>query len=572
MQLKKSLFNKTLFKNNIKNVWPILAGACLGGLLTALTLVVSVIFDNKTLTVMSLKRYYFEFAVNANPILSLIYAFIVGYIVWEYLYNQKSISFMHSLPLKREEIFFTNFKSGMFMMVFPYVGSGLITVITSVFTHSFDLYSLLQTILVVLANSFIFFTLATFSALLAGNIVMYAIMYGTVNFGYCLLDFLFTTFGNGFLLGISSDYSGRLDFLSPIVRIMKTMDVNLQRGENYYDFISVELENARVLIFYALAMLALTFFSMLLHKNYKSENAQNPLSFKIVEYIYIAGTTICVALAGGLILYAIFGETIFHSKYYNLPVIMFFTAFSAILGYFASKMVAEKTTKVFNNSKKKIFALILSSIILCLGYKIDVFGIERYVPDITKIESIRMISDGYYGDSINAKENTEIALKTLDVHKAIVKKGNKLKYDDYINKYRVYFTYYLNDGRKIERTYYLSQNDEDILSKIYDKKFIDFKYPEKDIESIEVNYIPTEWKDYSYGQEILKLEGKEKTEFINIFKEELSENYMDIIFDKNKYEKERYEINFTIEPKGAYMSFEVNDKTPKSFNYLEEKY
>ena len=237
MQLKKSLFNKTLFKNNIKVVWPILAGACLCGLLTALTLVVSVIFDNKTLTVMNLKRYYFEFAVNANPILSLIYAFIVGYIVWEYLYNQKSISFMHSLPLKREEIFFTNFKSGMFMMVLPYVGTGLITVVTSVFTHSFDLYSLLQTILVVLANSFIFFTLATFSALLAGNIVMYAIMYGTVNFGYCLLDFLFTTFGNGFLLGISSDYSGRLDFLSPIVRIMKTMDVNLQRGENYYVFV-----------------------------------------------------------------------------------------------------------------------------------------------------------------------------------------------------------------------------------------------------------------------------------------------------------------------------------------------
>ena len=191
------------------------------------------------------------------------------------------------------------------------------------------------------------------------------------------------------------------------------------------------------------------------------------------------------------------------------------------------------------------------------------------MPDITKIESIRMISDGYYGDSIDAKENTEIVLKTLDVHKAIVKKGNKLKYDDYINKYRVYFTYYLNDGRKIERTYYLSQNDADILSKIYDKKFIDFKYPEKDIESVYVNYVPTEWKDYV--QE-LKLEGKEKTEFINIFKNELAENYMDIIFDENKYEKERYEINFTIEPKGAYMSFEVNDKTPKSFNYLEEKY
>ena len=43
----------------------------------------------------------------------LVYAVLCAMAVWSYLYNARSVGLMHTLPIRREGLFLTNFLSGL---------------------------------------------------------------------------------------------------------------------------------------------------------------------------------------------------------------------------------------------------------------------------------------------------------------------------------------------------------------------------------------------------------------------------------------------------------------------------
>ena len=66
------------------------------------------------------------------------YAVLCALAVWHYLYNARSVSLYHSLPITRRGLFLTNFLSGMAMMLIPYAVTGALTILVFALAGCFE--------------------------------------------------------------------------------------------------------------------------------------------------------------------------------------------------------------------------------------------------------------------------------------------------------------------------------------------------------------------------------------------------------------------------------------------------
>ena len=156
-------------------------------------------------------------AVSAVPVINLVYAALCAMAVWSYLYNARSVGLMHTLPIRREGLFLTNFLSGLSMTLIPYAVTGVLCVVVSLCGGAFDAKGLAVTVLAVLGESFFYFSSATFVAFITGNAFTMPPLYALLHFLAVLLDWLISSFAQGFIFGFSTYYTGVVEWLSPTV-------------------------------------------------------------------------------------------------------------------------------------------------------------------------------------------------------------------------------------------------------------------------------------------------------------------------------------------------------------------
>ena len=129
MQSKTSFFNRTIFWKNITHFWPIwlIYTIFLLCMLPLRLLVNSGIsyegYSAQEIT--EIKQNNFMQILfpggSSTPIalLSLAVGIIVAMAVFSYLYNNRSSQMFHSLPVRRTELFISNFLSGLCMILVP---------------------------------------------------------------------------------------------------------------------------------------------------------------------------------------------------------------------------------------------------------------------------------------------------------------------------------------------------------------------------------------------------------------------------------------------------------------------
>ena len=175
------LFNATLFRKNLTRFWPLWGMASFLGSLAPLAMLVQ-LMHNGAVTKLEATQAYYTVLVNFIPVVSLCYAVLCAMVVWSYLYNTRSVGLMHTLPIRRQGLFVTNFLSGMAMMLIPYVITGALCVLVSLAYGYFEPVGLLNTILGVAGESFFYFASATFVAFLTGNIFALPALYFLAHF------------------------------------------------------------------------------------------------------------------------------------------------------------------------------------------------------------------------------------------------------------------------------------------------------------------------------------------------------------------------------------------------------
>ena len=481
MQSKTSFskyFNATLLRRNLTRFWPLWGMASFAGSLFPLALLVQFLRDedfylwNRPL---DFTEMYYYVAAYAVPVVSLLYAILCAMLVWSYLYNSRSVGLLHTLPIRREGLFFTNFLSGMAMMLIPYVIVGALCVLVSVVGGCFDAKGLGVTILAVLGLSFFYFATATAAAFITGNIFALPAVYFLLHFLAVMLDWLVCTFSQGFIFGLSGGYSGVVEWLSPTVylenhlRVSGTYEEVFQRGEltgtGYYTDVltAVELQNLWLIGVYALAGAALLAIAWLLYRRRRSESAGDVVAVGWMKPVFRCGVTGLAALLGGLLLYELFWRSFQEGRYYEVLPLLVCMLVAGAIGYYGASMLLAKSLRVFRGSWRGLLLTAAGCALVCAVLHFDVLGVADRVPEVSRVEKMTLYTaDNNY--TFYPDEDTELMERVRAVHQAITADRDYIVgvtgQEDWwsqpiIGDASFHVTYYLSSGLKVDRTYYL---------------------------------------------------------------------------------------------------------------------
>ena len=484
MLLKRSSFNKTLFCKNLSRFWPLWGLASLGGALFPLALLMELLQNNYYFNqgAVEIGSMYFEVVTSVLPILSLCYAILVAIAVWSYLYNHRSATMMHTLPIRRESLYLTNILSGMAMLLIPYVVVGVLMVVITLAFGLFDLGALCVTVAAVIGESFFYFASATFVAFIVSNVFALPAVYFLLHFLAALMDWLVNTFSTGFVFGLTGGYSGAVEFLSPTVYLMNHVDTErtyeevarwTETGKTYYNsvLVDVALENGWLIAVYACVGVILLGFGWMLYQRHASESAGDVISVAWLRPVFRYGLAALCALLGGLALYEIFWGSFQNGRYYDVIPMLAFTVLAGLVGYFAAAMLLDKSFRVFRRGWKGSLLVVAGCVALCAVLRFDVFGVSRKVPAIHQVE--RVTFEAANNDYVFYPGEEDALLEQVRaVHQNIVdnaayarEMGDEIWYvmgseeleGNYVRK-AVRFIYELKNGRQVERYYYLAIN------------------------------------------------------------------------------------------------------------------
>lgn len=463
MPSKKSFFNRTLFRKNLSRSWPLWGLLSIAGAMVPLYVLLELVQAPRG----SLDPSPIEFAAALYQAVTIFapgftaaYAILCAMLVWGYLYNPRSVSLFHSLPVDRTCLFVTNALSGLAMIAIPYAVTGFLGCLLALCWGFLDLAAVVNTILAVILLAVTFFGLATLCAMLTGHIFALPALYLLVNFLSPLLESLIFTMAQQFLVGVDSAAS-RFTALSPIVQIYTSFTARFERFTLEGDRTAV-LHGLWVVALYALAGLAMLALAWFLYQRRHSERAGDVVAFRWMRPVFRYGVALLSGLTIGRLLYIFLWESLFQKgSYADVLPLFVCVALGGLLGFYAASMLLEKSRRVFRGSLLGAGIVCAGAAVLCLLVSMDVFGAERRVPEINEIKSVQLEDRGILSGPFDPEEDPEQVEAVRAFHQALVKDRNYIRsyhpdWDHDAGKavsHYIWLTYELTDGTKLTRQY-----------------------------------------------------------------------------------------------------------------------
>ena len=478
MQSKTSCFNGTLFRKNLTRFWPLWGLASFIGALFPLAVLLDMVHRGRTaLTAPEFTRMYYQ-VVSVVPAIDLVYAALCALAVWSYLYSARSVGLMHTLPIRREGLFLTNFLSGLSMTLIPYAVTGTLCVIVSLCGGAFDAKGLAVTVLAVLGESFFYFSSATFVAFITGNAFAMPPLYALLHFLAVLLDWLISSFAQGFIFGFSTSYTGVVEWLSPTVYLVSRVHPDgqytevqqtLADGTSYTDRVltSVDLENFWLVGVYALVGLVLALLALALYRRRRSETAGDVVAVGWLRPVFRYGVAGLCALLGGPLLYSLFWYGFQQGNYYDtLPMVVCLLA-AGTIGYYGASMLLAKSLKVFRGSWKGLAVVLAGCALVCCVLHFDLLGVADRVPEAGQLQTLEVrTADNSY--TLTPEQDRDLVEQVRTLHQAVVadeayiREMESLQYstlsedeDPDTTFTGLSLTYVLKSGARVDRWYHL---------------------------------------------------------------------------------------------------------------------
>lgn len=387
---------------------------------------------------------------------NLFYACVVAQLLFGDLYNSRLCNALHAMPVTRESWFVTHSAAGAAFSLIPNLVIAVLAVPMlnlGAGWPSIPLWfgaSILQYVF--------YFGIGVLCVMLSGNRLGQLALYAIINFASMLDYWLASNIYEPLLHGIQFD--GEVFYpLCPVLEISQLGDLIVIDSERILDefdnFMYYEIHGVApgegwgyMALCAAVGIVALL-GALALYRKRKLECAGDFVAFSKTEPAVLVLVTI---FAGGF--FHLFGEL------FGMDIQYVLLFAGMVVGFFACRMLLERTTRVF----RKDTILDCGSILLLFALTLaitawDPAGITRYMPETSEIESITF-SDSYslYRHSENDYTVTEAAdiEAILAVHADCIdgdaKRIDELHPDSY-NLLSVRLEYKLKNGKTVNRFY-----------------------------------------------------------------------------------------------------------------------
>ncbi|BCS80400.1 DUF6449 domain-containing protein [Anaerocellum diazotrophicum] len=543
MRLKISFFNKSIFLSDLKRYSWI-------GLLYFLGL-----FTNPLLIILfdipNILKYK-DFKISSSVLnywsytglLTFLAGMLTSILIFSYIHSKEASDSIHSLPVKRETLYFSHVFSGCFILLIPVILNTAIILGLVIRFKDFFVFGTEEVFswgLYITLYCMLFFTVTTFCASITGSIAVQGFLTIVL---LNLPGFLYLT-GIPNLYGLVFGYYAETNFqlidkLIPLGRIFGGGSMPKMGFVEKIVYISL------VIIFFILGAI--------FYRVRKSEKAGESIVFKPFEYIFKYGAAFC-----GMLFVGSYSTPLAQGKLWSILLSYFIGSFVC---YLVAEMILNKRFNVFNRKLFQYVYFLIAMIAIIGIVKLDVFGFERYVPKPNEVKAM-IFKDDTFLSSYNFSTykidnkffNRDIINNTIRLHEYITK--NKRHVLASANQpfswtSNLYIKYYLKDGKEIERQYVVDRYSlSKYLKPIYEnrnyKQHINplFKVRQTNVKSIVLT------KRGSERQFNIKEEDIQK--FLTILKEE---------FSNTKYE----ELVFTTKEPWGYITINLKNVIYRGYN------
>ena len=369
-------------------------------------------------------------------IISVIISAVFGAVQFSFLARNSSVGFIHSLPVKRKDVFLSYYLSGAVSVVIPQIAMALVFLATA-YSHNFT-------------RAFIAFATG---AIYSVGVYTFAVMMSRFS-ANVLGGIVFS----GFFLAVPA-------IVEAFLRTVMEQSLYGYYNDSYEWFIQYLYLSPRMImldlgwLYYLVATVIFATLAFLLYKKHPSETAGDLIAFPKIRAI---ATIICGVLAG-FCGYLVFGRSF---VYFGI-----FGSICAVLVNFAIK-------KKFSIASSAAYAGAICIVAFAIygTFAFDLTSFVHRVPEKSEIESV-MVFEGYYRDNsekiyVDGNQyyvsNEPIKIKdgygfdkVINLHKDLIGNRDYYHYGS-VEMYRSYdsgtsemiiIEYTLKNGKKLIREY-----------------------------------------------------------------------------------------------------------------------
>ena len=362
-------------------------------------------------------------------------AFLLGHVVFSYLNNTSSVTFLHSLPCTRNELFFAHTTFSLITIIIPAILSYLVCM--SVVDSGVDPLWLLESFFYYLVYTLIIYAISTVVAMLCGSSIASGIFTLVVLYFPLYVFSFYRTACEEYLFGYGERYA--YDFADHWL--------------GQYVYLGFEQLASWRCIIYIFLIVFCACLSLFLYKKRHLENYG-----EVVAFTQLGGTfKVVFGLCFGILAFFYFGA--FHNDV-NLIYLCIFAPVGTII---ANMLINRSFT--FKKILVPVIVSISIALVIFFGFVIDFTGYETRVPSVDEVESITF-EEGYNRWNYMENENgdfEEVLLpkpvckdkkvieEIIAFHSEFVNDRNNQNRNSYY--YSIDIEYNLKNGKTIYRTY-----------------------------------------------------------------------------------------------------------------------
>ena len=406
--------------------------------------------------------------LGALPII-IVFSVGVGIILFSYLHNVASVSFHHSIPVKRKTVYVTKLLSAVTLTFIPIILNAMAfaaMAVSAEFSEFFGLRQVSDWACAGFLYTFVLVALTMVVSMMTGSSV------GVLVFtaGFALLPLAFVSF---FQLFFDFELYGY------------TPPVTYAFIEHIYASEKNILSWSYLLTYVVMSILFCA-LGYLLYRRRKLENHGEVIAYLWLKPVFIT----IISIISSMLSYLYFTTVLeFNSVWLILP--------AGLFGTIVAWMISRKSLSL-KGIIKPIGLYAAVALAFCLVIQLDLTGFEKRVPEIEDIESATIVrKPRYYSDDVEVYEeqNTDFT-EERDIENVIALHEHLINTEEtgYIRTNTLPVEYTLKNGKVIRREYTVNyEQDAKYLKPIYETyEMRAYRYPiidesEKDYTYIHIN-------------------------------------------------------------------------------------